>query len=356
MTFDLTSGRTLVSMHDDLQRLWFAGLPVSERVTLDQRDTLRLRRLVRSRRTLAGAAFLGGPAAIALLAFAVAISTRALRRDLGGPAETAFSAAVIVGILLTLFVVLPVSILVARDAWRQYRVAVRAQRSGALYRCRGPIADVVVDRRTWERIVDSGLLRGGELELDVFDDSGLLWRIGGVEVDRWIQLPRGVTTSTPEYAVIASRWTKQIETPTGVIDFNRRGLSDGELAELRGSAPSVGMLRGTLIAAVNLLALANAAEVLRGNGEPLQTLLALVIAVWADVELASLVNIRRRIDADAREGWVAIVKSKADEPEAPREGAVVEYLPRTGLEWTIDGLPAPWRRIAERRPVSPSAS
>ncbi|MCM2315221.1 MAG: hypothetical protein NDJ92_08725 [Thermoanaerobaculia bacterium] len=343
-------------MHDDLQRLWFAGLPVSGRVALDERDRLRLRRLVRSRRTLAGAAFLGGPAAIALLGFTVAISTRALRRDLGASAETAFSAAVVVGILFTLFAVLPVSILVARDAWRQYRVAVRAQRGGALYRCRGPIADVVVDRRTWERIVDSGLLRGAELELDVFDDSGLLWRIGGVEVDRWIQLPRGVTTSTPEYAAIASRWTKPIETPTGVIDYNRRGLSDGELAELRGSAPSVGVLRGTLIAAVNLLALANAAEVLRGNGEPLQTLLALVIAVWADVELASLVNIRRRIDADAREGWVAIVKSKADEPEAPREGAVVEYLPRTGLEWTVDGLPAPWRRIAARRPVSPSAS
>lgn len=343
-------------MHDDLERLWFGGLPVSGRVALDERDKVRLRRLVRSRRTLAGAAFLGGPAAIALFMFAVAISARALSRDLGGRAETAFSAAVIVGILLTLFAVLPVSILVARDAWRQYRVAVRAQRGGVLYRCHGPIADTVVDRKTWERIVDSGLLRGGELELDVFDDSGLLWRIGGVEVDRWIQLPRGVTTSTPEYATIASRWTRPIETPTGVIDFNRRGLSDGELAELRGSAPRVGIVRGALIAAVNLVALANAIEVLRGHGQPLQAVLSLVIAVWADVELASLVSMRRKIDTDAREGWVAIVKSNADEAVVPHEGAVVEYLPRTGLEWTIDGLPAPWRRIAERRSVEASGS
>ncbi|MGK2856580.1 MAG: hypothetical protein ACSLFQ_05180 [Thermoanaerobaculia bacterium] len=343
-------------MHDDPQRLWFAGLPVDERIALGDRDRVRLRRLVRSRRTLVGAAFLGGPAAIALLGLVVALSVRALRRDLGDAAEAAFTAALVIAVFVTLLAVLPVSILVARDAWRQYRVAVRAQRDRVLYRCHGRIADVVVDRKTWERIVESGLLRGEALEIDVFDDSGLLWRIGGIEVDRWVQLPRGVTTSTPEYAEIASRWTKPIETPTGVIDFNRRGLSDGELAELRGSAPRVGVLRGALIAAVNVLALANAAEVLRGNGEPLQTVLALVIAIWADVELANLVNMRRRIDADAREGWVAIVKSKADEVEAQRAGAVVEYLPRTGLEWTIDGLPAPWRRIAERRSITPSGA
>jgi hypothetical protein len=270
-------------------------------------------------------------------------------------AEAAFSAAIVVGVLLTLFVVLPVSLLVARDAWRQYRVAVRAQRGGALYRCQGRIADVVVDLKSWEKIVGTGLLRGDELAIDVFDDSGLLWRIGGVEVDRWIQIPRGITTSTPEYAAIASRWTKPIETPTGVIDFNRRGLSDGELAELRGSAPRVGVLRGALITAVNALALANAVRVLQGEGEALQTVLALVIAVWADVELASLVSMRRRIDADVREGWVAIVKSNAAQSDAPRPEAVVEYLPRTGLEWTIDGLPAPWRRIAIRRSIASSA-
>jgi hypothetical protein len=187
------------------------------------------------------------------------------------------------------------------------------------------------------------------MEIDVFGDSGLLWRVDGVEVDRWIELPRGVTTSTPEYATIASRWTRPVETPTGVIDFNRRGLSDGELAELRASSPRVGVVRGSLIAAVNTLALANAAEVLRGNGDALPTVLAIVIAVWADVELASLVNMRRRIDADASEGWVAIVKSAAKDREVPRPGAIVEYLPKTGLEWTIDGLPAPWRRIAARR-------
>ncbi len=343
-------------MHDDLQRLWFAGLAVSGKVALGDRDKVRLRRLVRSRRTLAGAAFLGGPTAIALLGFAVAISARALRRDLGDTAEAAFSAAIVIGTLFTLFAILPVSVLVARDAWRQYRVAVRAQRGSALYRCQGRIGDVVVDRKTWERIVDSGLVRGGELEIDVFDDSGLLWRIGGVEVDRWIQLPRGITTSTPEYAAIASRWTRPIETPTGVVDFNRRGLSDGELAELRGSAPRVGVLRGTLITAVNVLALANAVEVIRGIGEPLQTVLALVLAVWADIELASLVTMRRRIDADVREGWVAIVKSNPDERDTPLADAVVEYLPRTGLEWTIDGLPAPWRRIAERRSIAQSGS
>ncbi|MBI2215470.1 MAG: hypothetical protein HYU52_17610 [Acidobacteria bacterium] len=336
-------------MSDSGNRLWFAGLEVTGPVELTNRDEVRLRRLVRSRRTLVGAAFLGGPTAVAVLGLAIAVSARALRRDLGDTAEAAFSAALVVGVLFTLFAVVPVSLLVARDAWRQYRVAVRARRAGSLYRCRGAIADIVVDRKTWERIVDSGLLRGAEIEIDVFDDSGLLWRINGVEADRWIELPRGITTSTPEYAAIASRWTRPVETPTGVIDFNRRGLSDSEVAELRGSAPNVGTLRGTLIAAVNLLALANAADVLRGDGAALQTILAIVIAVWADVELASLVNMRRRIDADAHEGWVAIVRSAAQDHDIPRPGAIVEYLPKTGLEWTIDGLPAPWRRIATRR-------
>jgi hypothetical protein len=335
-------------MSDSEQRLWFAGLEASSPVERTERDGVRLRRLVRSRRTLVGAAFLGGPAALALLGLAIALSARALRRDLGAAAETVFSAALAAGILFTLFAVLPVSILLARDAWRQYHVARRALRDGVMYRCRGKLVDVVVDRKTWDRIVDSGLLRGAELELDVFDDSGLLWRIDGVEVDRWIQLPRGLTTSTPEYATIASRWTRPVETPSGVIDFNRRGLSDGELAELRGSAPRVGALRGTLIAAVNVLALANAAEVLRGEGDALPTLLAVVLAVWADVELASLVSMRRRIDADARAGWVAIVKPAPDASSRRPAAGTVEYLPKTGLEWTIDGLPAPWRRIAVR--------
>lgn len=191
--------------------------------------------------------------------------------------------------------------------------------------------------------------------IDVFDGSGLLWRVHGVEVDRWIQLPRGVTTTTPEYAAIASRWTRPLETPSGVIDYNRRGLSDGERDELRGSAPRVGALRGTLIAAVNAIALANATDPIRGEGEPLPTILSLVIAIWADVELASLLNMRRRINADAREGWVAIVKASAGEQEPPRPGGIVEYLPKTGLEWTIDGLPAPWRRIAPRRTGAASA-
>jgi hypothetical protein len=341
-------------MSDSETRLWFAGLEVTGPVELTNRDEVRLRRLVRSRRTLVGAAFLGGPAAIALLGLAIAVSARALRRELGDAAETAFSAALVTGILFTLFLVLPVSLLLARDAWRQYRVAVRAKRGGTLYRCRGRIADVVCARKTWERIVDSGLLRATALELDVFDDSGLLWRVNGVEVDRWIQLPRGVTTQTPEYATIASRWTRPVETPTGVIDFNRRGLSDGELAELRGSAPRVGAIRGTLIAAVNLLAIANGAAALRGQGEAIPTVLAIAIATWADIELASLVNLRRRIVADARAGWVAIVKSAMQERAIPRPGEIVEYLPKTGLEWTIDGLPAPWRRIARRRPDAAS--
>lgn len=343
-------------MADSEQRLWFAGLEVTGQVELTNRDDVRLRRLVRSRRTLVGVAFLGGPTAIALLGLGIALSARALRRELGATAETAFSTALVVGSLFTLFLALPVALLLARDAWRQYRVAARARRGRALYRCRGRVADVVCNRKTWERIVDSGLLRGSAIEIEVFDDSGLLWRVDGIEVDRWIELPRGVTTSTPEYATIASRWTRPVETPSGVIDFNRRGLSDGELAELRRSAPSVGTIRGALIAAVNLLALANGGEALRGHGEALPTLLAVAIAVWADVELASLVRMRRRINADAREGWVAIVKSATQDRAIPRLGEIVEYLPKTGLEWTIDGLPAPWRRIASRRSNAASAS
>ncbi len=330
-------------------RLWYAGLEAVEPLPLEERDLTRLRRLMRSRRTVAGLTLLGGPAIVVSMLFVVVISARLLHRDLGDVISSVAAIAFLVGLTLALFLALPLGLLVGRDTWRQYRIATSALMRGTLLRCRGLTANLVVDRRTWKWLSGSGLLRAEVTEIDVLEDSGLLWRMNGIEVDRWVLLPHGTTTVTPEYATIASRWTRPTETASGTIDFNRRSLSEDELRELAHSVPRVGLVRLALVAVVNAYAIYRLVTFGSEERHVAETAIAIALAVWSDFELVRAWLLRSRFKSDLDEGWVAIVKLPNDPDHVEQPASFAEFLPESGVEWTTDGLPAVWRRVFLRR-------
>jgi hypothetical protein len=331
-------------------RTWFAGLPAVERIGVTERDVARLHRIATRRR--AGGWFLifAFPSLLAVTVFALLFNgwLVAWMSESGvGSTTLGILALGVMAASLAFLLSLPVSLLLAREAFRRARAARMAILRAEVTRCRGPVEDLIVDRRTWKRLDEAGLLDHDEIEIDVIEDSGILWRVGAVEIEPWLELRRGETTETPEYAWIASRWTRPTELDQESVHFNRRRLSDDEIAELADCMPRLSPMRVAFVVALNALAAWKIFHWLAGSATPIEPLLVTALAVWADVEIARLWLHRHRFGVDLAEGWVALVRMPEDEQS---EGITfAEFLPESGAEWTVDGAPAAWRRILGHR-------
>jgi hypothetical protein len=113
--------------------------------------------------------------------------------------------------------------------------------------------------------------------------------------------------------------------------------------------PTVGFVRMALVAIVNAFAVYRVAMLARGELHFAETAIAIALAVWSDFELVRVWLLRSRFKSDLDEGWVAIVKLPNDPGQEEQLDSFAEFLPESGVEWTIDGLPAVWRRVFSRR-------
>lgn len=331
-------------------RVWFGGLPAVERLGLTERDVARLHRIATRRRSGGWFLIFAFPSLLAVTVLALLFNGWFVGwvDEAGvGSATLGILALGVMAASLVFLLSLPLSLLLAREAFRRARLARVAILRGEVTRCRGPVEDLIVDRSTWKKLDEAGLLDRDEIEIDVIEDSGILWRVGPVEIEPWLELSRGETTETPEYAWIASRWTRPTALDQESVHYNRRRLSEDEIAELADCIPRLGATRVAFVAALNALAAWRIFDWLVGGAAPLEPLLLTALAVWADVEIARLWLHRHRFTVDLAEGWVALVRM----PEGDQAEGITfaEFLPESGAEWTVDGAPAAWRRILGHR-------
>lgn len=335
-------------------RKWFAGLPAVGTVDLTEHDTTRLRRIAIRRRTLGWFLIFAFPSLVAVAVFLLLFN----RWFVGRMHETVTSST-LVGIMalavmtasLVFLLSLPLALFFAREAFHRARLARMAILRGTITRCRGLVDELILDRGAWKRLDAAGLLEGDQIEIDVIEDARLLWRVGAVEVDPWLELRSGTTTETPEYAWIASRWTRPTESDAETVHYNQRRLSESEKRELEDCKPRFGTTRIAFVAALNALAIWRIFELFSNGSTPLEPVLVSGLALWADIEVVRVWIRRHRMSVDLDEGWVALVRlAEHENPEKKGETiSFAEFLPESGAEWTVDGAPAPWRRIMQHR-------
>jgi hypothetical protein len=196
--------------------------------------------------------------------------------------------------------------------------------------------------------------------MEVLDGSGRLWRVNGTRLRQRFVLPRSWVAETPAFAGIAADWVQPVapEEP-GAPYLNDREMSEPEHAEI------AGLIRGVLwenvpgVVLLHAWALWVSLGSLRDPQHPAALGLGLTAALWAvviwrDIMWYRRFQVARAFSQDRRIGRVVITRMPIAEAGAhfaqPRLAPAEEYLPVSHAIWTIDGVPAPWRRGLSLRP------
>jgi hypothetical protein len=79
------------------------------------------------------------------------------------------------------------------------------------------------------------------------------------------------------------------------------------------------------------------------SAPPWDGMFVITMVIWCDVQLIRLAKLWLKMSRDVREKSVVIYQSNPA-VDASIE-TVTEFLPRSGMAWTIGGRPAPWRRL-----------
>lgn len=334
-------------------RTWFGGLPVVDRLGMSARDLTRLRRIAIRRRTLGWFLVVAFPSLLSVTVLLLLFNGWFMARLQEAEAESAVLGLIALAVMaasLVFLLALPLSLIFARESFRRARLARVAMIGGSIVRCRGAVEELILDRSVWKKLDSAGLLDQDEVVLDVVEGPELLWRVGPVEIEPWLEVKRGVTTETPEYAWIASRWTRPTDLDQATVHYNQRRLSDEELHELSDCIPRLGVTRMAFATAINALAIWRLYELGVSGVPPLEPLLVTGLALWADIEVGRLWAQRHRFSIDVAEGWVALVRMPEEQDGAGNAPvSFAEFLPESGAEWTVDGSPAAWRRVIEHR-------
>lgn len=333
-------------------RTWFGGLPAVERLELNDRDLVRLRRIAIRRRALGWFLVFAFPSLLAVTVLFLLFNGWFIGRM--SETESALLGLIALAVMaasLVFLLALPLSLLFAREAFRRARLARSAMLAGRIARCRGPVEELILDRSVWKKLDSAGLLDGEEIEFDVLEEPELLWRVGPLEIESWLEVRRGLTTETPEYAWIASRWTRPTDFDQETVHYNQRRLSEEELHELADCIPQVGLTRVAFVIALNGLAAWRLWDLFAHGAPALEPAMVAGLALWADIEIGRLWAQRHRFSVDVDEGWVALVRMPEEEATDDGEPTIsfAEFLPESGAEWTVDGTPAAWRRVVEHR-------
>jgi hypothetical protein len=248
----------------------------------------------------------------------------------------------------------PLAIANAVQWFRRARSVNRDLTAGKVAICEGESGEFAVAAPVAKRLVRLGVTIANDspLKLEVLPKSASIWTVNGRRVGELVALPRGATSTTPEFATVAAKWTKPLETLRGLIQYNRRSLSDSEKEELRFYLPNLSRRLLWLIA-LHLLLAYQLVRFARGDyAYGMMAFLSAAIAMLANRKMLRVVQFHRKLRRDLSEGWVIIVRPTND-PEDEKTPAV-EYLPVTGAEWTSAGHPATWRKMYGRFSGSPA--
>ena len=251
--------------------------------------------------------------------------------------------ALLVGVILGIFLGVPLCIVMSNDYFKRAALLRRQYRDSEVLVCEGAVADLVAEPPDLEYLRrQTG--DSPEVVLEVLKQSSLVWSVNGHPQESWIAVQRGRTAGAPDQARLAAQYVKPVETDEGTFRLHQRPLSEGECSELRAYLPRVKLAGAIIALLINAVAVAHlVAHIRKPEGLQLTGIVMVTVAAWCDVNLVLAFRARRKMLRDLRERYVVIYQPDPA-PDASQE-SVVEYLPNAGTEWTTGGRASAWRRL-----------
>jgi threonine/homoserine/homoserine lactone efflux protein len=242
---------------------------------------------------------------------------------------------------------------------RIYEAAKQDLRKGRIKYYSGSAPETGIFRADKSSIVN-GRIAGADISLaqpvtlEVFSGSRRLRRVSGVLVSQFLCLPAEQTAHQPLEAQRELRWVRPVDVGSTDI-FNsssngRRDLSEFEKEEILHRARTGWRRRvwEAFLLPAHILPAVVGCFFLESH-PPLIAILVIslffIATVWIDIDFIMAVRRARRWTADTKLGFVIITRLSdgIGKGESPHDDKVIEWLPHSKLNWTINGEPAPWR-------------
>jgi len=258
-----------------------------------------------------------------------------------------------IGVAFGLFVsvcVIPLALMLTRDWLTRARALRQDAESGWLRQFTGQLAVGSADE-TRERLLRRRLLIPDPQRhqwFEVLPASQLVWTANGHRIPTWVRAIPNVLAAVPEFAATAAQWVTPVDQPGSEgIHLNFRDLTPTECGEVRRHSqklllrPLGGALLFTLWAAFPWFA-----GSLRGV--PTAMFVFGGIAAWSWWNVIRVLGVVNRLKRDSEVGRVVIVRRSLDPEGQSGSSAELappdEFLPESGIPWTVNEQPAPWRR------------
>lgn len=333
------------SAQEPSELLRCAGLPFVARRRLNEEEHHAVHRRARGYRLRAALFFVSLP--VILVGVMVVFSLTGTMPGRFGPVTSTVWAATF---LLGLLVGFPVTLLLARDWYMRGRRLISAMGRGEILRFEGHINWHDWTDRTVAQLVKRKLLSQNDdtrCTLEVFSEMPCLYSVNGVVPQRLLQVDVTKVAARPEnpreLAVPAS-WYR--EAPPDRLE--RRHQSDDETNELVGYAKRFPGTHAQVRYLFAHIVVPGAVAGAAWHFHHVIGALGLAVAltggsIYFFGALRLLLRARRLAQlylADAQLGWVLIAQPEPGEEARP---GPMEFLPISGLVWTIAGRPAGWR-------------
>lgn len=253
------------------------------------------------------------------------------------------------GLFLSVSIV-PLALMLTRDWFARAHALRQDAASGWLRQFTGQLASGAADE-TRERLLRRRLLLPDPQRhqwFEVLPQSSLVWTANGHRLPTWVRAMPSVLAGVPEFAATAAQWVSPVDQPGSEgIHLNFRDLSPAECDEVRKHShklllrPLGGALLFTMWAMLPWLT---------GSFKEVPTAMFIFggIAAWSWWNVVRVLGIVAKLRRDAEIARVVIVR-RTVETEGQDSGSPVlappdEFLPESGLPWTVNEQPAPWRR------------
>ena len=174
--------------------------------------------------------------------------------------------------------------------------------------------------------------------------SGVVWTIN--------DKPTAITSiedsipvaNAPDSATTAAQWLAPcMESSEKKYFANRRQMTNSESVELRQHQLQLAWVRWRGLYAfdlfVGLVLGLSASGIALGTYDKLGTVSLLAVLFAFHTRPAKDLWTALSLSSDIAQGRLLIVKVERDEATSP----IYEVLPRSGMPWSVDGCPAPWR-------------
>ena len=245
----------------------------------------------------------------------------------------------------------------AEDHYKTCKNAKQDLRNGHLKRYHGfapglDIPKTEVSPAPTGKIADVEFLLFEPITLEVFSGSRRLWRVNGTPVKKLLLLPEERTAPLPELAQTTAKWVEPArvaaDNTLDISQSGRRDLSLDERDELRNRARTVWRkpAAGAFLFTAYFGGFAIMQWVTKSSVHlEWSAYILIALTLWIDANFAKIAWWAWRLSQDASSGKVIITRfpDRMDGEIVAQKGPVIEWLPHSKSNWSINGDPAPWR-------------